>query len=161
MIIYVLRHGIAEDAARGQSDAQRALTSEGQSKLERTLKRAALAGVRPATILTSPYLRAMQTAQIAADVLDVSTPPIRIAELTPDGSPQGVWEQLRQHAHAKELLIAGHEPLLSQLVAYLLDAPALQVEMKKGALVAIECAQLRGQPRGVLLWMLTARLAAE
>ena len=160
MLIYVLRHGIAEDALAGQPDSERALTKEGKSKLERTLERAAAAGVQPGVILTSPYLRARETARIAAEVLGVETPLVTVPELTPDGSPHDVWQKIREQGDAKSLLVAGHEPLLSQLVAYLLGAPSLQVEMKKGALVAVDCASLRGQPRGVLQWMLTGRLAS-
>ncbi len=161
MIIYVLRHGIAEEGHAGQPDSQRRLTKEGKSKLSDVLERARDTGVRPDVILTSPFVRAVETAKIAAETLKYEAPLIPVPELTPDGSPEQVWQEVRNHSEAEELLIAGHEPLLSQLVAYLLGSPALQVDMKKGALVAIDCAQLRGQPRGVLLWMLTAKLAAQ
>ena len=161
LTIYVLRHGIAEDGGMGQPDSQRELTSEGRAKLAQTLKRAAAAGVQPSVILTSPYVRALETAKIAAQTLDTNEPLIRVPELTPDGNPPAVWDQIRNYPDAPQLLLVGHEPLLSQCVSFLLNAPTLAVDFKKGALVAIHCAQLRGQPRGVLLWMLTARLAAE
>jgi phosphohistidine phosphatase SixA len=57
-------------------------------------------------------------------------------------------------------MLAGHEPLLSQTLSYMLASPALQVDFKKGAMVALEFASFRGEPRGVLKWMLTARLSS-
>jgi phosphohistidine phosphatase SixA len=56
------------------------------------------------------------------------------------------------------LLLAGHEPLLGMTVGYLLGVPALQVDLKKAALVRIDQESFGGAPRGVLKWMLTPRL---
>ena len=63
MQIYLLRHGIAEDASPGQADADRALTPEGIKRLREILKRARTASVAPTVIVTSPYVRARQTAE--------------------------------------------------------------------------------------------------
>ena len=70
MEIYLLRHGIAEESAVGGRDSDRALTAEGRDKLRRVLKRAHAGGVRPGVILASPYKRAMETAQMAAETLE-------------------------------------------------------------------------------------------
>jgi hypothetical protein len=51
--------------------------------------------------------------------------------------------------------------MLGQLVAFLLGCPALQVDMKKAALVRIELASVPAVPRGVLQWMLVPKLAAD
>lgn len=159
MLLLLLRHGIAEDHPARGSDADRALTSEGRRKLALVLERAASAAVRPDIILTSPYLRAAQTAQAAAAALDPKRKPVEVPALTPDGTPQAVWDVLRDYREMEQVLIASHEPLLSQLVAFLLDCPALLVDMKKAAMVAIELNAWRGQPHGVLRWMLTPALA--
>lgn len=159
MELYILRHGIAEDGKPGGRDADRALTSEGKRKLREVLRLAASAGVSPRCILTSPYLRAVQTAEIAAEVLGHRNDLLRTDALTPDSDPHGVWEEIRIHKGAESLLIAGHEPLLSRLVAHLLGAPALFVDMKKGALVRVDVDQFGPEPRGVLKWMLVPKLA--
>ena len=70
MQIYLLRHGIAENASPGQPDSERALTAEGREKLRRVLKRARSAEVNPGAILSSPYKRALETAEVAAEALD-------------------------------------------------------------------------------------------
>ncbi|MDQ2898194.1 MAG: phosphohistidine phosphatase SixA [Acidobacteriota bacterium] len=158
MQIYILRHGIAEDQKPGSSDADRALTKEGREKLEAVLKCAAESGVSPSTILASPYLRATQTAEIAAKVLQHVSTPIRTDALIPNGSPRAVWDEIRGYRGADQVLLAGHEPLLSQVVSYLLGAPSLQVDMKKAALVRIDLDGFRGEPRGILKWMLIPKL---
>src|SRR2546423_7282150 len=159
MEIYVLRHGIAEDAAKGQSDADRALTDEGRKKLTAVMERAAKAEVEPSQILTSPLKRAVQTAEIAAKVLGHTAPLVRIEALVPDSSPQKVWNEIRERRAESALLLAGHEPLLSHLVSYLLSAPAMQVDLKKAALVRIDMDNFRGDPHGALKWMLVPKLA--
>lgn len=149
MEIYLLRHGIAEE---GHPDAARALTSEGKEKLRRVMKRA---GVKPSAILTSPYRRAMETAAIAAEELGYDGEIERAQALTPDGSPEAVWEEIRAHKSERGILLASHEPLMSATVAFLLGAPGLHVDMKKAALVRIDVDRFGPQPLGVLKWMLT------
>lgn len=157
MRLYLLRHGIAEEQASG-GDAQRKLTDEGKSKLSEVLKRAAKSGVKPGLVLTSPYLRAAETAEIAAKILECPVAPAQTEALVPYGTPQGVWDEVRAHKEVEQLMLSGHEPLLSQSVSFLLNSPALQVDMKKGAIISIEFQSFRVEPKGVLKWMLTPKL---
>lgn len=157
MEIYILRHGIAEEGKAGSPDAQRALTDPGREKLRAVLDRARGAGVRPSLILTSPYKRAVQTAQMAGHVLGCH----KIVEshvLQPGSTPKAVWEAICARHREPAVLLAGHEPLLGLATAYLLGVPALQVDLKKGALVRIDQDGFGGAPRGVLKWMLTPRV---
>jgi phosphohistidine phosphatase len=156
--VYVLRHGIAEDATPGGSDASRALTAEGKQKLRTVLEGAREAGVRPSTILTSPLKRAFQTAEIAAAVLGVKRELITTNTLAPSSTPHRVWNEIRE-LHTERVLIAGHEPLLSQVVGFLLRCPALQLDLKKGALVSLDVQIGESAPRGTLKWVLTPKLA--
>lgn len=160
MRIYVLRHGIAEDAPPGGPDADRALTPEGKRKLRGVLERARRAGVHPDVILTSPLKRAVETAEMAASILGAKDSLIRTTALAPSSSPERAWKEVRARP-GTEMLLSGHEPLLSMLVALLLGCPALEIRMRKGALVAIEVEAQEAQPHGVLHWMLTPKLAGE
>lgn len=160
MRIYILRHGIAEEAARGGADAARALTAEGKEKLRTVLERAREAGVRPAIILTSPLKRALETAEIAAAVLDVKRELVTTNALAPLSTPQCVWNEIRAQ-HTDRVLISGHEPLLSQVVGFLLKCPALQLDLKKGALVSLNVETGESGPRGTLKWVLTPKLAGR
>lgn len=158
MRLYILRHGIAEDAAPGGSDAARALTAEGKQKLRIVLERAHEAGVHPSIILTSPLKRAVQTAEMAASVLRVKRELITTNALAPSSTAQRVWNEIRARQNEK-VLIAGHEPLLSQAVGFLLRCPALQLDLKKGALVSLEVDSAESEPRGTLKWVLTHKIA--
>lgn len=159
MTIYLLRHGIAEAAGPGGNDAVRGLTGDGRKKLRAVLKLARAAGVEPDLILSSPLVRALQTADLAAEALDCKTQPARTSALEPGGAVEDVWEEIRVHKDASSLLLAGHEPQFSQLAAYLLGAPEMLIDFKKGALIAIELEQFGARPRGVLRWMLVPKLA--
>jgi phosphohistidine phosphatase len=158
MRIYILRHGIAEDAAPRKPDAKRELTEKGRTKLESVLKLARRAEVRPELVLSSPLVRALQTAEMAREVLGVESPVQETPLLVPEESPRRVWEELRGLRNLDQVLLAGHEPLLSHLTAWLLAAPGLQVHMTKAALVSIEIESFQGEPHGMLNWMITPKL---
>jgi len=157
MEIYILRHGIAEEARPGVPDAERALTEAGREKLRRVLERARAAGVAPTLILTSPYRRAKETAQVAGQVLQCGKI-VASDALAPGSSPADIWEAICARRREDSLLLAGHEPLLGTTVAFLLGAPAIQVDLKKAGLVRIDEENFSGAPRGILKWMLAPRL---
>ena len=158
MQIYLLRHGIAEDAGPGQPDAGRALTPEGKEKLRRVLRRAGVAGLRPALIISSPLRRALETAAVAADALVYKGKVAESNALLPEAAPYDLWEEIRRHSDEPAIVLASHEPLMSAMAAFLLSSPALQVDMKKAALLRIDCERLGREPKGVLKWMLTPAL---
>lgn len=162
MQIYILRHGIAEDAPAGKPDSERALTEKGKSKLGTILTRAREAGVAPGIILTSPYMRARQTAVIAKEVLKVDGELIETRALIPASSTAKVWEEVRALAHeTQQIMLVGHNPLLGDLLCALIGAPAYGVDLKKGALALVEVEGLSASPRGTLIWLLTAKTAGE
>ena len=161
MKIYILRHGIAEEAQGNQADSERALTPEGKKKLRIVLRTADASGVAPSLILTSPYRRAVQTAQIAAEVLKYKGELLETKTLEPGSHPRVVWDEIRVHKAEEEILLSGHEPLFSSLTAYLLGSPGLQIDYKKGALVCVEIDHFPAEPHGVLKWMLTPKLAGS
>lgn len=158
MELYLLRHGIAEERAANGRDPDRALTEEGRHKLRRVMKRAAAAGVSPSLIISSPYKRALETAEIAAEELDYKEKILRSGTLIPDSSPPSVWSEIREHSDEPALLLAGHEPLFSQTVAFLLGSTQEMIDFKKAALVRIDIHSFGAQPQGVLQWMLTPKL---
>ncbi len=156
MQIYLLRHGIAEDTT---PDSERALTAEGKEKLKRVLTRARAADVEPSLILSSPYRRAVETADVAIDVLGYQGKVVKTRALLPEASPFDTWVEIRTRSDESAVLLASHEPLMSSLAAFLLSSPALVVDMKKAALVRIDCDRMGPEPKGVLKWMLTPATA--
>jgi len=161
MEIYILRHANAEEGKPGGRDADRALTPEGVSKLKLVLRRARAAGVEPSIVLTSPYRRTLETAEIAATSLRGESKMLEVRALTPESSPEAVWEAIRIHKTASQLMIVGHQPLLGSVYSYLLGAPSAQVEVKKSSLGRIDVDRFTGQPRGVLRWLIHPKLSAE
>jgi phosphohistidine phosphatase len=157
--LYLLRHGIAEDRSPSGRDPDRRLTEEGREKLHRVLKRAAAAGVEPSLIISSPYTRAVETAEVAASELKYKGEILRAATLVPDSSPPSVWGEIREHREESSILLAGHEPLFSATVAWLLGSSHEMVEFRKAGLVRIDIHGFGAVPRGILQWMLTPKIA--
>jgi phosphohistidine phosphatase len=161
MQVYLLRHGIAEENRAGKSDADRQLTAEGRRKLSDTLQTVAEADAKPSLILTSPLLRAAQTAEIAASVLHCKSEPLQTKALLPSSSPEQVWNEVRIHKDESELMLVGHDPLFTQLAGNLLGVPELQIDFKKGAVLRLDFESFGARPKGLLKWFLVPKLAAH
>ena len=157
MDIYVLRHGEAEERETGLADRDRKLTPRGKRELKAVLRLARKSEVAPNLILTSPLRRAVETAAIAAEVLDCKQV-LETRNLLPGASPDLIWKEICSDYKVESILLAGHQPHLGSLVGLLLEAP-LVVDLKKGSLVRIETHGRLGPPRGVLKWMITTKLA--
>jgi len=159
MQVYLLRHGTAEVARPGSRDSDRHLTADGRKKLRGILKRAAAAGLAPTMIISSPYTRALETAETAAAILKYGGEILRTRALTPGAPVEGVWQELRVHKDETQILLTGHEPQFSQLASYLLNAPALRIEFKKGTIIRIDFESAGLRPHGTLKWMIASKLA--
>jgi len=160
MEVYILRHGIAEEVGPGGSDAKRALTPKGRQKLRQVLRLAHAAAVRPSLILTSPLLRAVQTAEVAAEIFAYQHELVQTPALLPMGSPQEVWQELRARKNEQAPLLVGHEPSLSHIAGYLLGTPNLRIELRKAGLVRIDLEKFGAAPSGILQWILAPKLAS-
>jgi phosphohistidine phosphatase len=158
MELYLFRHGAAEDAPPGKPDSSRALTAHGRERSGAVAKMARDAGVQPSLIVSSPYLRAMQTAEVAAKEFGWEGEIVQLPSLVPHGTPEGVSSDLRDFGDESAILLAGHEPLMANLAAYLLNAPGLVIDMKKSAMLRIDMPGLGAAPRGVLRWMIVPKL---
>jgi phosphohistidine phosphatase len=161
MQVYLLRHGVAEKERPGLSDADRALTQDGRRKLRQVLKAADKAQVQPSLILTSPLKRAVETAEIAQEVLGYKKKILQTKALQPASSVEQVWEEIRVHRDEPALMLVGHNPLFAELSGYLLGSYKMQLDFKKGALLRIDFETFRAQPKGTLRWYLTAKMAAK
>ncbi len=142
MKLYVMRHGPAEDAAASGRDSDRALTPSGRERV-RIVARALLEGDEaPLAIVSSPYVRALQTAEIVAAVTNLGERGGNVVtrrELESARSAEGQLALVNEllAAKKKRLMIVGHEPDLSVLVASLVGAsPALG--MQKAMVVGLQ-----------------------
>jgi len=158
MKIYIVRHAEAEPRGPGVLEGARKLTPDGKRELRAVLRLVSEAGVEPEVILASPWTRAVETALAASDAFGAQQV-IETKSLLPDVSPAQVWGEIRSLRPLKELMVVGHEPHLSRLAAFLLEAP-LAIDMKKSAIVRIDVQDGEGPPRGMLKWMVTPKLAS-
>ncbi len=151
MELYLLRHGQATPAG--------VLTDKGREDARAVLARAAAAGVAADLICSSPLPRARMTAQIAAEVLGYRNEIVPVPALAPDCDVHELWDAFRELPQARSILLVGHNPLLSHMVAFLAETPALEVELQTATLVAFTLERAGPQPRGRLRWMLPVELA--
>lgn len=156
MFIYLLRHAIAVTRGDGNyPNDDRPLTREGREKMERASE-----GIRRIidapldVILTSPLIRARDTALIAAEAMGCREKVELCPELEPGAEFRKVIEAIARHASAESVMLVGHAPDLNVLASALLGSQTAIVELKKGALCLVEIASLAGRMDGKLLWLL-------
>ncbi len=163
--IYVLRHGIAiERGTRGYTkDSDRPLTPEGCKKMRRIARMLRRFKLSFDLILSSPYVRARQTAEIVAKVLKAEDRMKFSEHLAAEGDAEELVEQLRRLYHSPQsILLVGHEPDLSQLISVLLTGqPNLALTLKKGGLCKLNVQRLVYGRCATLEWLLTPRHMIE
>ena len=155
--LYLIRHAIAEQ--RGDAwpdDAKRPLTEDGVARMRKAVRGLARLGVSIDVILTSPLLRARQTADIVAAGLDPRPSIFLVDALTPAGTFTALVTDLEKHARRARIGIVGHEPHIGEIAARLLGTRH-PIEFKKGAVCRIDVEQLPPQGPGDLRWFLPPR----
>ena len=130
-MLWLLRHGEAEE---GSPDAERPLTEKGERQARDAGKALAALGAGIDACLTSPKVRAYETARLACEPLGVEP---RIEERLSGGEFDP--EELAA-GHGDSVLLVGHEPDFSDAIARLTGG---RVDMKKGGLAALESGTLR------------------
>ena len=157
MTVYFLRHGIAERQSPG-GDRARKLTQEGKAELRRVFGFVKRAKVKPEMVLSSPYIRATETARIAMQELGLDESLSLADALVPESTPANLWNEVRTLG-ADSVLLVSHEPLLSATVAWVLGSSKELVHFPPAGLVAIEFESTGANPAGMLRWMITPELA--
>lgn len=156
--IYLVRHGIA--AERGKDwpdDTQRPLTHKGVARMKDVTAGLKDLGVTLDLILTSPLLRARQTAEVLHEGLGCATALEETTLLAPGGRPADLIDHLRSHKKAGHVALVGHEPDLGQLAAFLIGAKAPLV-FKKGGVCRIDFEKFPPVPPGQLHWFALPRM---
>jgi phosphohistidine phosphatase len=145
-MLYFCRHAIAEEARAGQADEARELTAEGIRKFRRAAPGIVklVRDAPPQVILTSPLIRARQTADLLVDAFNASKLKVELA-VAPDLAPGGRLSGLLKLIGEREAMAVGHEPQLSEWVADLCfhGTGGMGLEMKKGAVAAVEVRSAR------------------
>ncbi len=136
MELLILRHGKAENHGHPDGDGARALVKKGfaQSRAAAALLKSA--GLLPEVVLTSPLLRARETAEEFCKEAGIPAPVIA-PWLACGMSPDTALKELSPFRDRERVMIVGHEPDLSELIASCLGADSGYIEVKKGALACL------------------------
>ena len=158
MNLYILRHGKAE--AFGPSyprDDLRPLSPRGRRRTEQSTTGMAAANVVVDAIVSSPLLRARQTAEIVHQGLEVAAD-IEYSDALARGDLSGIVALVRSHARGKGVMLVGHEPTLSQLISILAcGAPGGTFGLKPGGLCKLQAYDIGLWQCAVLRWFLTPK----
>jgi phosphohistidine phosphatase len=157
--LYVLRHGIAEDSAPDGDDASRRLTPRGRKRVYAAANGMRAMGLRFDLLLTSPFARAAETAALVAEVYGGDPVPREFPLLAQGVAPVETVRALRPFASHSAVVIVGHEPGLSGVVAFLLSGSpeGIRIDLKKSGLIALDVHDLGRRAGATLTWMLTPR----
>jgi len=157
MHLLFLRHGVAVPAGRsGLADADRPLTAGGAKKLKPVARQLAKLIEKPRAILSSPLLRARQTADVVAGAwrgIDVDVLPALA-----DGDWSAIWDTVRRFSDEDTVLLVGHEDWISSLTAKLLGSTAGSAfAYRKGGVALLEVRR-KSKHRATLVWFFPPRI---
>lgn len=166
MNLYIVRHAIAEQPGTPgyEDDSQRPLTDQGRKKMRRIAKGLKEMEKPIDLILTSPYLRATQTAEILAKTLDLGKDKVvQTDHLTPTGYPDGLIQDINEnYSNVENIALIGHEPYLSGLVSMLVAGdPDVSLNLKKGGVCSLSIDKLVYGRCANLNWLLSPAQLVE
>ena len=160
MQLFIVRHGIAVDREDPNcpADPDRFLTDEGMEKTRQVAKGVAEIGAVPDRMLTSPYLRAVQTAEIFAALLEYAKQKIQKSDLLlPGAEPLQLFRELAKDKELSVAFIFGHAPHLDDVIATAVGTKHHITSLKKAGVALVELTRLV-PPSGELVWLATPKL---
>jgi phosphohistidine phosphatase len=161
MQLLVIRHAIAMDrdefAESGESDDRRPLTKAGSRRMRKAAKGLRDVVERIDVIATSPYTRAVETAEIVSDEFGIGPAEVS-ASIGPEVRFDEFEEWARPYADRDVLAIVGHEPHLSGLVMWLMTGSGeSRIALKKGGACLLDFDSNIRRGVGTMLWLMTPR----
>lgn len=160
MNLYILRHGIAVEhgAAGYENDDERPLTGKGERKMWAIAEAIDALEISFDSILSSPLVRARQTAEIVAEALNCKKRLELTDTLSPQQSAKPLIEYLQVQRALDDILLVGHEPFLSQLISLLVSGNTeSSVLLKKGGFCKLSTDHLKHGKCATLEWLLTPK----
>jgi len=152
MHLYLVRHGIAMDREDPNCppDTERPLTPKGMKKTHAAALGLRALKIKPDAVLTSPWLRAVQTAEIFSEVMGFSSKKIiRLDALKGTGTPAELFRELAK-IRANVVLCFGHEPHLHLVIGQVLHTAAKITELKKAGVACLDLERI-SPPQGQLI----------
>jgi phosphohistidine phosphatase len=159
MNLFFLRHGKAyARSVKWRPDSKRPLSTEGEKKMFENARGIERLDLSFDLILTSPYLRALRSAQILAEVLK-SKNLVETHGLAAEATPKDIIDEINgKYPGAGQIVLVGHEPFMTHLISILLGGHEnLAIDLKKGGLCKLSITTLRLGPCACLNWLMTPR----
>lgn len=154
MEIYFLRHAEAQEKKEGMNDEERPLTSFGASTISNVAKSLTRNIDSFDLILTSPLLRARQTADIMGNIFHNKERIKESQNLLVGTEPSRLLDEIKKHKKLKRLLIVGHQPHLGICVSYLTGESEDRADIKKGGCALVKMEDFK-RAKGKLIWIKT------
>ena len=158
MKLYIVRHAIAlPHGTPGIRDDDRTLTKEGIRKMRQTAAGLRRLNYIPGLLLSSPLVRATQTAEILLKEFGKDVKMRISPALAPSGSRTALYREIAQYAKRLDsLMIVGHQPSLGEIAGEIAwGSPENYLDLKKGSFCAIDVKSMQGIPRGSMISLLT------
>ena len=159
MRLYLMRHGIAIDREDPDcpEEAQRYLTDKGIERTRSAAHGLAQLGIQPIALLTSPYLRAVQTGEIVCEALDIDAKQLRASDaLKPNAEPARLAGELARMPE-EQVMCFGHAPQLDDFIAAAVGANAAFTSLKKAGAACLEVESF-SPLKAKLAWVLTSKV---
>lgn len=160
MNLYLMRHGtaVAADDPTMTHDSERPLTGKGVRRMRRAARGLGRLDIPFDGILTSPVLRARQSAEIVAAALGLESCLEEVSGLAPESTVERLLSDLARFHDRQHLLLVGHEPLLSKTIGSLLcGGSGMEIDLRKGSLCRIEIDGLPPSSPAILHWHLAPK----
>jgi len=153
MRIFLVRHADSVDRVGMMPDAARYLSARGRVSFRDMAVRFRETGARPVHILTSPLVRAVQTAEILSEALRYEGAVVVAPQLAPGFDEEGLNAILDECPGADQVALIGHEPDLGRVLTRMLSLPRDQA-MRKGSIAALDVPDAGKRLRANFVWML-------
>jgi len=157
MDLLVLRHGEAGQRSNLASDLKRSLTVEGKQEIADIANGLKSVEVKLDHVLTSPLLRARQTAEIVAKSLKYKGKIEELDSLKPEGNKLEFCSLLSRFKQDSTVLVVGHEPYLSKMISEAISQSGCRISLKKAGLARVRVLSTVPKIRGELRWLLTPK----
>jgi phosphohistidine phosphatase len=160
MRVILFRHGPAgsPDPSRWPDDVDRPLSRSGEDRTRMAAGGLARLAGEASLVLTSPLKRAVQTAEIAAEVMEGMPEVKTLDALAPGGSYRAILQALAEHGPEEVLVLVGHEPDLGKLAGTLLFGAPTSLPLKKAGACDVEFNGRVEAGAGQLRWFLPPKV---
>jgi phosphohistidine phosphatase len=153
LLLIIVRHGEAEPKSSPKPDEERHLTEEGSKKLRKSLMLVKELVGRVDLLLSSPLVRARESAEIAKEVFGIKKVEID-SSLEPESTPYELFNSLSKYSKIERVVLVSHQPFVSHLLASVLNWDGRYFSLMTGAIAIIEIGELKANSEGVLLALL-------